>query len=125
MTFNKPAISSHTKPLYLKACVNGKSLDKVLIDNGSIVNVIPLRVLLSLGKTENDIILTNLVVTAKTGDVARTLGVIPLQIIVGSKTSVTVFFVINSIASYKLLLGRDWLMLTYVCRLPYIIFFYS
>lgn len=48
MIFNKPAISNHTKPLYLKTHVNGKSLGRVLVDNGLAVNVIPLNTLLAL-----------------------------------------------------------------------------
>lgn len=109
MVFSKHVMTNHTKPLYLRAHVNGKPLDKVLVDNSSTINVIPLRVLLSLGKTKDDIISTNLVVTTGTGDTARTLGAIQLQITVGSKTSVVPFFKINSTASDKLFLGKDWI----------------
>lgn len=62
MTFRKFVMLNHTKVIYLRYHVNGKPLDKALVDNGSIVNVIPLRILLSLGKIENDIIFTNLLV---------------------------------------------------------------
>lgn len=50
MVFNKPAISNHTKLLYLKTHVNDKLLGKVLVNNGSAVNVIPLKILLPLVK---------------------------------------------------------------------------
>lgn len=59
MIFNKPAILNHTKPLYLRTHVNRKPLDMVLADNGSTVNVIPLKTSLSLKKIEDDITSTN------------------------------------------------------------------
>ena len=37
-----------------------------------------------------------------------TMGVLPIDIIVGSKTSLSAFFVINSTVNYNVLLGRDW-----------------
>ena len=44
---------------------------------------------------------------AFTGEISKTLGVIPIDIIVGSKTSLSTFFVINYTANYNALLGRD------------------
>lgn len=105
--FYKLAISNHTKLLYLKTNVNGKMLGRVLVDNGSVLNVIPPKTLVALGKTEVDIISTKLMVIVVTGEPARILLVIPLQITIESKTSVTTIFVINIIANYKLLLGRN------------------
>ena len=45
----------HIKPLYIRAHLNGKPLSKVLIDNGSVVNVMPLRMLRDLGRSINDL----------------------------------------------------------------------
>ena len=44
----KPSVemTRHMKPLYVKAHLNGKPVSKVLIDNGSMVNVMPLRMLI-------------------------------------------------------------------------------
>ena len=35
----------HIKPLYVRVHLNGRPVSKVLIDNGSVVNVMPLRML--------------------------------------------------------------------------------
>lgn len=78
MTFNGPTISNHTKPLYLRANVNKKPLVKVLVNNGSVVKVIPLKILLLLGKSEDYIISMNLVVTKVNREAVKTLEVIPL-----------------------------------------------
>ena len=51
-------ITRHIKPLYVRAHLNGRSVSKVQIDNGSVVNVMPLRVLRALGRSINDLIET-------------------------------------------------------------------
>ena len=38
------------RPLYVRAHFNGKPVSKVLVDNGSVVNVMPLRILRALGE---------------------------------------------------------------------------
>lgn len=82
MIFNKPAISNHTKPLFLSVHINGTLLDKVLEDNGSVVNSIPLNTLLLLVNTKEDIISIDLIVITVTGKTTKMLRVIPLQITV-------------------------------------------
>ena len=44
-----------------------------------------------------------------TGEVSKTLGIIPIDITIGSKTTLFSFFVIDSIANYNIMLGRDWI----------------
>ena len=45
----------HIKPLYVRAHLNGRPVFKILIDNGSEVNVMPLRMLRALGMSINDL----------------------------------------------------------------------
>ena len=49
-------IMRHIKPLYIKAHLSGRSISKVLIDNGSTVNLMSLRMLRALGRSINDLI---------------------------------------------------------------------
>ena len=77
------------------------------MDNGSIVNVMPLRMLRALGKGIGDLIKTKVSVLALTGEISKTLGVLPIDITMGSKTSLSAFFLINSTTNYDALLGRD------------------
>ena len=79
------------------------------MDNGSAVNVMPLRMLRVLGRGIGDLIETEVFVSAFTGEISKTLGVLPIDITVGSKNSLLAFFVINSIANYNALLGKDWI----------------
>ena len=102
----KPTIemTKQIRPLYVRAHINGKPVSKVLVDNGSIVNVMPLRMLRALGRGVGDLIEIEVYVLAFTGEISKTLGVLLIDITMGSKTSLSSFFVINSIANYNDLL---------------------
>ena len=51
-------MTRHIRPLYVRAHFNGKLVSKVLVDNGSIVNVMSLRMLRTLGRGIGDLIKT-------------------------------------------------------------------
>ena len=102
-------MTRHIKLLYIRAHLNGRSVSKVLIDNGSTINVMPLRMLRALGMTINDMIETEVVVSAFTREVSKTLGILHINITIGSKTTLSVFFVIDSITNYNILFGMDWI----------------
>ena len=42
-------------------------------------------------------------------EVSKTMGVLPIDVNVGSKTSLSSFFMINSTVNYNALLGTDWI----------------
>ena len=90
----KPSMemTRHIKPLFVRAHLNGRSVSKVLIDNGSVVNAMPLKMLRALGRSINDLIEKNVVVFAFTEEVSKTLGILPIDITIGSKTALTAFF---------------------------------
>ena len=102
-------MTSYIKPLYIRAYLNGRPVSKVLIDNGSAVNVMALRMMRSLGRSINDLIETEVAVFAFIGEVSKTLGILPIDITIGSKTSLFIFFVIDSTVNYNILLWRDWI----------------
>ncbi|XP_075515394.1 uncharacterized protein LOC142550036 [Primulina tabacum] len=103
------AMTKHIRPLYIKAHVNGKPVSKVLIDNGSAVNVLPVRMLRNLGKTKEDLIPTEVSVAAFIGETTKTIGVFPADVTVGSMSSLCAFLVVNSSANFQASLGRDWI----------------
>ena len=49
-------MTRHIRPLYVRAHFNGKPLSKVLVDNGSAVNMMSLRMLRALGRSIGDLI---------------------------------------------------------------------
>ncbi|WCJ31745.1 hypothetical protein M5689_013206 [Euphorbia peplus] len=109
--FDKPTpkMTRHIRPLYVKAHIDGKPLSRVLIDNGSAVNIIPLKMVMALGKSEEDIVSSEISVSAFTREVAKTYGVLSVELTISTKTARTAFFVVNSSASYQALLRRDWI----------------
>ena len=99
----------HIKPLYVRSHLNGRPVSKELIDNGSMVNVMPLRMLRDLGRSISDLIETEVAMSAFTGEVSKTLRILPITITIGSKTKLFAYFMIDSTANYNILLGRNWI----------------
>ena len=95
------------KPLYVRTHLNGIPISRVLINNGLAVNVMSLRMLRALERNISDIIETKVTVFAFTREVSKTLGILPIDITIGSKTALSAFFVIYSTTNYNILLGRD------------------
>ena len=82
-------------------------ISRMLIDGGAIINVIPLRILRKLGKTQKDLKETNMKMTNFTVESTDALGFYIAELIVGTKTSNTVFFVVDAKLGYYMLLRRD------------------
>ena len=93
MILKKPIVemTKHIRPLYVRAHFNGKPMSKVLVDNGSTVNVMPLRMLRALGRGIGELIETEVSVSAFTREIPKSLGILPIYITVGSKTSLSAF----------------------------------
>jgi hypothetical protein len=49
----------HLKALYLKGYINGHPVNKMLVDTGAAVNIMPYSVLRQLGRFAEDLIKTN------------------------------------------------------------------
>ncbi|XP_073120508.1 uncharacterized protein [Henckelia pumila] len=90
-----------------KAHVNGQPISRVLVDNSSVVNILTLRVFKNLEKEETDLIPTEVSVTAITGEATKTIVVFPVEVLVGSKTSISAFFLENSSANFQVLLEME------------------
>ena len=67
----------HIRPLYVRAHFNGKPMSKVLVDNGSVVNVMPLKMLRALGRNIGDLVETEVYASAFSGEISKTLGLTP------------------------------------------------
>jgi hypothetical protein len=80
-----------------------------MVDGGAEVNVMPLSVFEKMGYGEEELMRTNTSLSAFTGEVTDTKGVMSVELTVGSKTLATTFFVVDVNGRYNLLLGRDWI----------------
>jgi hypothetical protein len=108
-TFDKPAKNRHMRPLYLKGYVNGKPLTKMFVDGGAAVNVMSYTTFRKLGMGPGDLMPTSIILNDFAGNPSDTKGCVHMDLMIGSKTLLTTFFVIEGKGSYSLLLGRDWI----------------
>jgi len=108
-TFEKPKKHLHLKALYLKGFIDGKPLTKMLVDGGAAVNLMPYSTFRKLGKRTEDLCPTDMRFTDLSDNISVTRGAICVELIVGSKSLPTTFFVIDAKGTYSLLLGRDWI----------------
>jgi hypothetical protein len=99
----------HLKALFLKCFVNGKPVTRMLVDGGVVVNLMPYTMLRKIGKFEEDLTQTDMMLVYFEGNVSPARGVIYVELTIGSKTLPTAFFVIKWRGSYNLLLGSKTL----------------
>jgi predicted aspartyl protease len=97
------------KALYLKGYINGHPVNKMLVDTGAAVNIMPYSVLRRLEHSVEDLIKTNVTLSNFNGQASEAHGVLNMDLTVGSKTILTSFFIVSSKSMYTVLLGRDWI----------------
>ena len=107
--FKKWSKARHLKPLYISAHINEKPISRVLVDGEVVFNVMPYSAVEKLRKSHKDLKKTNIVLSNFTGESTLALGVLIAELTVGSKTTNTLFFVINGKPGYTILLGREWI----------------
>ncbi|RYR41566.1 hypothetical protein Ahy_A08g037972 [Arachis hypogaea] len=100
---------SHLRSLHITACMSGICVNKVLIDGGAAINLLPERILIKVKKYFDDLILTNISVTGYSGVSTPVKGLVTLEVHVGSSSRTTIFVVVSLKASYNALLGQDWI----------------
>jgi hypothetical protein len=107
----------HLKALYLEGYINGQPVNKMMVDTGAAVNIMPYSVLRRLGRCTRDLIKTNVTLCDFNGQTLEAQGVLNVDLTVGSKTVPNSFFIINSKSTYTVLLGRDWIHAN--CCIPF------
>jgi hypothetical protein len=117
-TFDKPAKNRHMSPLYLKGYVNGKPLTKMFVDGGAAVNVMPYTTFGKLGMGPGDLTPTSIILNDFAGNPSDTKGCVHVGLMIGSKTLLTTFFVIEGKGAYSLLFGGTGTMPIAAFHLP-------
>jgi hypothetical protein len=107
--FEKPTDDErqHLKALFVKGRVNGQPVSKILIDGGATINIMPYVMYQKLGKGDQDLTKTDMMLKDFEGNVSPAKGTVCVELTIDSKTLPTMFFVINGKGAYNLLLGRD------------------
>ena len=86
----------HLNPLYLEGYINGKPVNRMMVDTGASVNILPYAVCRKIGRTEEDLIKTNVVLNNFKGNPTPAKGVLNVDLTIGHKTVSTLFVVIDS-----------------------------
>ena len=84
-------------------------MNRVLVDNRAMVNLLPKSSLKKLGKRNPRLIPTSTTIASFAGDKQMAQGILNINLSVGTRDCMTAFFVIDSNAKYNALLGRDWI----------------
>ena len=112
--FDKPVKHRHLKALYMKGLVDGKPMNKMLVDGGASVNLMPYITFRKLGKGPEDLMETDMMLKDFGGNTSKTRGAINVELTIGSKTMLTTFFVIDGKGSYSFV-GAECDQLVNIC----------
>ena len=106
--FEKPSDDErqHLKALFVKGRVDGQPISKILIDEGAAINIMPYTVYRKLGKGDQDLTKTDMMLNDFEGNVSPVKGAICVELTIGSKTLPTTFFVVSGKGAYNLLVGE-------------------
>ena len=78
-----------------------------------LLSILCLTTFCKLGKGPGDLIETDMMLKDFGGNPSKTWGAMNIELIIGSKTLLTTFFIIDGKGSYSLFLGHDWIHANY------------
>ena len=81
----------------------------MLVDRGAAVNLMPYTTFRKLGKGLEDLLETDMMLKDFSGNASKTQGAVNVELMIGSKTLPTTFFIIDGKGTYSLLLDHDWI----------------
>ncbi|KAH0706277.1 hypothetical protein KY285_010777 [Solanum tuberosum] len=98
----------HIRPLYMVGHVLEKKINRILIDEGSGVNILPIHTLKELGITTKELSESHLLIQGFNQGAQRSIGSIKLEIHMEDLRSSAWMHMIDAKTSYNILLGRPW-----------------
>jgi len=99
----------HNDPLHITIDAKGKRIQMVLIDDGSALNVCPLKTVSCLGLSIEDFGPTDQRVKAYDNSRREVLGTVTLELTIGLMVKKVEFQVLNIASCFNMLLGRPWI----------------
>jgi hypothetical protein len=79
----------------------------MLIDSGAAINLMLYSVFKKLGREDDELMKTNLMLNGVGGNPMEARGVVSMELTVGSKSLATTFFVIEVQGNYSVILSHD------------------
>jgi hypothetical protein len=97
VVFEKPEESSqHMKPLYVWGHIDWRPISRMLIDGGAAVNLMSYSVFKKLGREDDELVKTIMMLNGVGGNSMEARGVVSMELTIGSKSFATAFFVVAS-----------------------------
>jgi hypothetical protein len=81
----------------------------MLIDGGAAINLMLYSAFKKLGREDNELVKTNLMLNGVGGNPMEAQGVISMELTTRRKSLVTAFFITEVQGNYSVILGRDWI----------------
>ena len=106
---------NHNKPLFIKAEVSSNKTSCVMVDDGSSINICPLKILSRLGMKTTDLSPSNMTIKAYDDSKWGVAGTFTAVVKVGPIEDEVEFTVLDILATFALLLGRPWFHKLGVC----------
>lgn len=110
-TFERPipGMMYHLKPLFIREKVDGIAVNKVFVDGVTAVNLMPHTLFKKMGKGDEDLRQHNMDLSNYERKTNNIMGVVQVDLVVGTTTRSTLFMVIDSKTNFSLLLGQEWI----------------
>lgn len=99
----------HNRPLFIAGYAREQRINRMLLDGGSVVNILPLRAMKELSVTMEELSPSHLMIQGFNQGGQRAIGVLRLDLLIDDMTSSALFHVIVAKTSYNMLLGWPWL----------------
>uniref|UniRef100_A0A7N2L0M9 RNA-directed DNA polymerase n=1 Tax=Quercus lobata TaxID=97700 RepID=A0A7N2L0M9_QUELO len=99
----------HNRPLYVSGYAREQRIERILVDGGSAVNILPKMTMKRLGFTMEELSHSRLVIQGFNQGGQRAIGLIHLELSIGELKSNVLFHVIDAKTTYNMLLGRPWI----------------
>jgi hypothetical protein len=99
----------HNRPLLMFGEIDDLPINRIMIDGGSAINLLPLRTLKKIGYSKGDLCRSNVVIHDFNQLGQEALGAISLILKLKNFTIYVKFHIIDAATSYNALIGRPWL----------------
>ncbi|GAA0159366.1 hypothetical protein LIER_16157 [Lithospermum erythrorhizon] len=101
--------SDYNRPSYVSGYLCEVKINKILVDGGSAMNILPLHILKLLNISTEDLQPTCVMIQGFNQGGQRELGKVSLHLVIGELETISWSHVIDSKSTYNVLLGRPWI----------------
>ncbi|XP_021299514.1 uncharacterized protein LOC110428122 [Herrania umbratica] len=99
----------HNRPLFVQGYSREQKINRIQIDDGSAVNLLPLKTMKEIGMPPNELSKSHLMIQGFNLEGQRAIGKVRLQLFIDDMESNPLFHVIDANTTYNMLLGRPWI----------------